>query len=228
MMSRVLVVITAASVAMVASGCASKKFVRQSVAQVNDKADSLGRGLEETQERVRQNETRISEVDQKAQAAGQSAANAQTAADRAGTAATSASSAAAAAGAAADRLDAASKKLVYELVLSEGEGNFPAGTRTLPDAAKAKLDALIARLTSDPRAAFFEIEGHTDSTGSAESNLRLGQQRAEAVKMYLYEKHQVPLHKMNTISYGATKPVGDNKTREGRAQNRRIVVRVVG
>jgi peptidoglycan-associated lipoprotein len=220
------IAVTAVSVG--ASGCASKKFVRDSVAQVNEKADSLGRGLEDTQERVRRNETRIGEVDQKATQAGTAAASAQTSAERASGAATSAASAAAAANAAATTLDANAKKLVYELVLSENEGNFSAGGRALPDSAKAKLDALIARLTSDPKAAFFEIEGHTDSTGSAAANARLGEQRADAVKRYLYEKHSVPLHKMNTISYGDTRPVGDNKTRDGRAQNRRIVVRIVG
>ena len=72
-----------------------------------------------------------------------------------------------------------------------------------------------------------EIEGHTDSTGSAELNERLGLERAESVKQYLYEQHQVPLHKINVISYGEEKPVAPNDTREGRAQNRRVVVRVL-
>ena len=51
--------------------------------------------------------------------------------------------------------------------------------------------------------------------------------RAEAVKRYLYEKHQVPLHKINVISYGEDKPVSPNKTRAGRAQNRRVVIKVL-
>ena len=52
-------------------------------------------------------------------------------------------------------------------------------------------------------------------------------ERAEAVKRYLYEQHQVPLHKMNVISYGEEKPVAPNNNREGRAQNRRVVVKVL-
>jgi outer membrane protein OmpA-like peptidoglycan-associated protein len=52
-------------------------------------------------------------------------------------------------------------------------------------------------------------------------------ERAEAVKMYLYEQHQIPLHKMNVVSYGEDKPIAPNKTREGRAQNRRVVVKVL-
>ena len=55
----------------------------------------------------------------------------------------------------------------------------------------------------------------------------LGEERAEQVKRYLYEAHQVPLHKMNVISYGEEKPVSPNNTKAGRAQNRRVVIRVL-
>jgi outer membrane protein OmpA-like peptidoglycan-associated protein len=72
-----------------------------------------------------------------------------------------------------------------------------------------------------------EIEGHTDNVGDTKYNESLGLQRAEAVKRYLYEKHQVPLHKINVISYGEEKPVSPNNTKDGRAQNRRVVVRVL-
>ena len=52
-------------------------------------------------------------------------------------------------------------------------------------------------------------------------------ERAGNVKRYLYETHQVPLHKISIISYGEDKPVGDNKTKDGRAQNRRVVIKVL-
>jgi len=58
-------------------------------------------------------------------------------------------------------------------------------------------------------------------------NQRIGEQRAEAVKRYLYEAHQVPLHKINVISWGEDKPVSPNNTREGRSQNRRVVIRIL-
>ena len=74
---------------------------------------------------------------------------------------------------------------------------------------------------------YVEIEGHTDSTGSAEYNLALGQKRAEAVRQYLHERHQFPLHLIETMSFGETKPVSDNSSRDGRAQNRRVVIRVL-
>jgi len=58
-------------------------------------------------------------------------------------------------------------------------------------------------------------------------NEKVGFDRAEAVKRYLFEQHQIPLHRMNVISYGKEKPVASNKTREGRAMNRRVVIRVL-
>ena len=63
--------------------------------------------------------------------------------------------------------------------------------------------------------------------GGPAINEKVGMERAEAVKRYLYEQHQIPLHKMNVISYGETKPVAPNKTKDGRAQNRRVVIKVL-
>ena len=213
------------------TACATKKFVRTSVGEVNSKVDSLGKSLEETQERTRQNEARIIEVDQKAQAAaGQAAAaagKAQTTADGATTAASTANSTATTAVAKADAIDKATKKLVFEVVLNEDQGNFKSGKVDLPDEAKARLDQMIAQIKADPKGAYFEIEGHTDDTGTKDLNQRLGAERAEQVKIYLYEHHAIPLHKMNVISYGQDKPVAPNKTKEGRAQNRRVVIKVL-
>ena len=227
-MRRLLVAIPIAVLAVGGStACATKKFVRTSVGEVNDKVDSLGKSLEETQERTRRNEGRIAEVDSKADSAAQAAAQANNAASQASSAAGVAQTAANAAGSKADALERASKKLVYEVVLSEDEGNFKFAKTILPDEAKAKLDDMIKQIKADPNGAYFEIEGHTDNVGDAETNERIGLERAESVKRYLYEQHQVPLHKMNVISYGEEKPIAPNKTRDGRAQNRRVVIKVL-
>ena len=119
------------------------------------------------------------------------------------------------------------RRLIYEVTLSEDEGNFTFNGATLPDAAKARLDQMVNQLKADPKGIFIEIEGHTDNVGAAAYNEHLGLERADTVKRYLYEQHQVPLHKINVISYGEDKPVAPNKTRAGRAQNRRVVVRVL-
>ena len=208
----------------VAPACATKKFVKTEVGNVNGKVDTLAGTVEETQERTRKNEERIGSVDQKAEAAGRSATEARAAAD-------------AAAGAAKDvdnrlggrinSVEAASRKLVFEVTLSEDQGNFAFGKTDLPDAAKMRLDDVIRQVKADPKNIFFEVEGHTDNVGAPEVNERIGMERAEAVKRYLYEQHQIPLHKINVISYGEEKPVAPNKTRTGRAQNRRVVIKVL-
>jgi peptidoglycan-associated lipoprotein len=223
----IMVVPIAALVAGGTTACATKKFVRTNVGDVNAKVDSLGRSVEETQERTRANEGRISEVDQKAQAAGQAATQANQAAQQANSAANSAATAANAAGSKAEALDRASKRMVFEVVLSEDQGNFKFGKTALPDEAKARLDEMINQLKADPKGAYFEIEGHTDDVGPTAINERIGLERAEAVKRYLYEQHQIPLHKMSVISYGEAKPVSPNKTKDGRAQNRRVVIKVL-
>jgi outer membrane protein OmpA-like peptidoglycan-associated protein len=221
----------AVSIALLAVGgstaCATKKFVKTSVGEVNDKVDSLGKSVEETQERTRKNEGRIGEVDQKAQAAAQSARQANDAASAANSAAVEAGNMAADAGNKFDTMDKANRRLVYEVVLSEDQGNFKFGQTKLPDQAKQKLEEMVQQLKQDPKNVYIEIEGHTDNVGSKVTNEKIGLERAEAVKRYLYEQFQVPLHKMNVISYGEDKPVAPNKTKTGRAQNRRVVIKIL-
>jgi peptidoglycan-associated lipoprotein len=219
-MRKLLLVVPLAMLAAGSTACATKKFVRGEVGQVNTKVQGLSAQLEETQERTKKNEGKISEVDQKATAAGQSAQAAQSAAD-------TAKSDAAKADARAAAVETANRKLIYEVVLNEDEGNFKFGKTTLPDEAKAKIDEMVAGLKADPKGVFIEIEGHTDNVGSKPYNEQLGLERAEAVKRYLYEAHQVPLHKINVISYGEEKPVAPNNKRDGRAQNRRVVIKVL-
>jgi len=219
-MRKFAMVIPIAMLAVGSTACATKKFVRGEVGQVNTKVEGLSTTLEETQERTRKNEARIGEVDTKADAAGKSAEEARSAANTANDAAKTA-------GAKADAVDAATKRLVYEVVLSEDQGNFKFGKASLPDQAKAQIDEMINQLKADPKNIYIEIEGHTDNVGNPHFNEELGLNRAESVKRYLYEAHQVPLHKMNVISYGEEKPIAPNKNRKGRAQNRRVVIKVL-
>jgi peptidoglycan-associated lipoprotein len=216
----VLVVIPVILLGMGSSACATKKFVRGEVGEVTERVEGLSGQLEETQERTRRNEQRIGEVDEKAAQAGQSAGEARMAANQA-------AEQAAQAGARAEAVEASVRRLVYEVVLNEDQGNFRFGRADLPDEAKARIDEVINDLKADPQGVFIEIEGHTDSVGNAQFNQQLGLARAEAVKRYLYEAHQVPLHRINVISYGQEKPVASNNTRDGRAQNRRVVIRVL-
>ena len=208
----------------VAPACATKGFVRTSVGEVNDKVSTMGTSLEETQERVRTAEGKIVEVDGKAVAANEAAA-------KANAAAADAANKAVEVGTTAERraagIEAETRKLIFETVLSEDQGKFKLGKAELPEDAAAALDAMVNNLKADKKAVWVEIEGHTDNVGDAKYNEQLGLMRAESVKRYLYEKHQVPLHKINVISYGEQKPAAPNNTRDGRAQNRRVVIKVL-
>jgi peptidoglycan-associated lipoprotein len=219
-MRRWMFVLPVVVFALGSSACASKKYVNNRVGEVNDKVTSMGKSLEETQEHTKRNEGRIGEVDQKAGAAAARA-------DEATRSAADARAAADAAAAQADAVDKASRRLMFEVVLSEDKAKFRSGRAVLSAEAKTELDGLVQAVQQEARQLFIEIEGHTDSVGSPTYNERLGLERAEAVKRYLYEQHQIPLHKMNVIRFGETKPVAPNKTPGGRAQNRRVVVKVL-
>lgn len=117
-------------------------------------------------------------------------------------------------------------KFVYSLVLSDDAAKFPVNKYELSNEAKEALNAFAERLKGENRNVYLEIQGHTDSTGSADYNMKLGAERAEAVRRYL-NKQGVALNRMSTISYGASEPVESNKTKEGRSKNRRVVVIVL-
>jgi outer membrane protein OmpA-like peptidoglycan-associated protein len=212
------------ALAMSGTACATKTMVKQRVGEVNDKVDSLSKSVEETQERTKANESRISDVDQRAQAAAQTAdQHAQAANSRAD----AAYGAADKVNARADAMEKKANRLVYEVVLSEDQGGFKFGQTKMPADMQSKLDELVAQLKANPNGGYIEIEGHTDNVGPKDVNYKLGLERAESVKRYLYENQQIPLHKMNVISYGEEKPIAPNKTKAGRAQNRRVVIKVL-
>src|SRR5262249_7261001 len=126
------------------TACATKKMVRRSIGDVNDKVDAMGRSLEETQERTRRNEKRIGEGDEKVKAADAMARSAHGEASKAHDAANAASNR-------IEAIDKASRRLVLDLVLSEDEGNFKFGRADLPEEATARIDSLIHQLKQDPK-----------------------------------------------------------------------------
>jgi outer membrane protein OmpA-like peptidoglycan-associated protein len=219
-MRRFISAVAISAVALGGSACATKKMVKQRVGEVDSKVDTLSKSVEENQERTRSNEGRIGEVDQKAQAANARATAAGSRADEAYGAANKVN-------ARADAIEAASKRLVFEVVMSEDKGGFKFGQSKIPAEMQAQIDQIVTQLKANPNGGYIEIEGHTDNVGNKVTNQKIGLDRAEAVKRYLYENQQIPLHKMNVISYGEEKPIAPNKTRDGRAQNRRVVIKVL-
>jgi outer membrane protein OmpA-like peptidoglycan-associated protein len=200
-----------AGAALAVSGCATKKYVGTEVGEVNQKVESLGAEVERTQERVRRNEVRIDEVNQQAQAG---VAEARGSAQRAMERATE-----------AER--AAKGKLIYTVTLSNDKVTFPLNRSEISDQAKVIIDEAVTPFKQENRGVFFEVEGHTDATGPENYNLKLGEDRATAVRNYLRDQHGIALSRIEVVSYGESRPVVDNKTRDNRAQNRRVVIKVL-
>lgn len=117
-------------------------------------------------------------------------------------------------------------KFVFAMVLSDDAVKFPVDKAGLSPEAQSRLTEFAERLKGENKNVYLEIQGHTDATGAPSYNEQLGGQRAEAVRKYL-NRQGVALNRMATISYGDEAPVAPNNTRDGRAQNRRVVVVVL-
>jgi len=219
-MKRFVSAVAISALALGGSACATKKMVKQRVGEVNDKVDTLSKSVEENQERTKANEGKINDVDQKAQSAQAASQRAQGRADEAYSAADKVNTR-------ADAIEKASKKIVYEVTLSEDKGGFKFGQAKMPEDMQSEIDQIVKQWKANPNGGYIEIEGHTDNVGDKNYNYKLGLERAESVKRYLYENEQIPLHKINVISYGEEKPIAPNKTKAGRAQNRRVVIKLL-
>ncbi|HUP41854.1 MAG TPA: OmpA family protein [Thermoanaerobaculia bacterium] len=206
-MTRTMIAVLAVA-ALVASGCATKKYVQQETGAVHTRVDDVETQVEQTQtdlrrtgERVGESERRIGEVSKTAQEALERAQQAGKLAEG---------------------------KLLYETVLTDEKVRFGFAKAELSEEARAALDQFASQLKSDyNRDVYVEIQGHTDATGSDQYNLELGLERAEAVRRYLNQQHGIPLHRISVISYGEAEPIADNSSRDGRAQNRRVVLVVL-
>jgi peptidoglycan-associated lipoprotein len=194
----------AAAVAMIASGCASKGYVQETVTAetqvVHTRLDTVAGQVEANQTKLREHDERIGQVSRTAQEALQRAQEAG---------------------------HLAQGKLLYETVLSDDQVRFGFDRADLSPEARAALDLFAAPLVGQNRNVYIEIQGHTDSVGAEQYNYQLALDRAEAVRRYLNMEHRVPLHRMAVISYGETAPIADNSSRDGRSKNRRVVLVVL-
>ena len=129
-----------------------------------------------------------------------------------------------------ERASAAGKlaqgKFMYETTVSS-QLAFDFGTSKLSAGMMSKLDEFAAKLKAENKNVYIEIQGHTDRSGSDAANLKIAQERAEAVRNYLAIKGGIALHRINAISYGESAPIADNKTRAGRIENRRVTLVVL-
>ena len=117
-------------------------------------------------------------------------------------------------------------KFLYQVVLSDDSVKFPSDVHAVSPEAQQRLSELAEKLKTENQNVYLEIQGHTDARGGADYNDKLGEERAEAVRRFLNQQG-VALNRMATISYGKDAPVAPNDTKEGRAQNRRVVIVVL-
>ena len=196
---------------MAANGCVTKKAWRENVEATDTRVKGVESGLESQEKRTsdltRDTDTRINQVKGTAEKAVEIGGQAMTKAE------------------AAEK--AARGKILWTTTLSDDSVKFSFDGDKVPDAAQSILDELASRVKGLDKAVYLEIEGHTDNIGSDVYNQHLAEMRAQAVRNYLAEKGGLPLHAMSIISFGETKPVAANTTSEGRAKNRRVVVRVL-
>jgi outer membrane protein OmpA-like peptidoglycan-associated protein len=197
-MSKISPLIVASSVLLL-SACATKDFVKETVAPVQTSVDSLGTRVQAHDDSIKAMDGRLQGSESRIQALQEEAA----------------------ARALAAKNLPAPPGLLMSTVLSDDKIKFSSGRAQLTEQGGQELDQLVAKLKADNQPVFIEIQGHTDSTGSDAVNQQLGLKRAEAVRMYL-AKAGLPLARMATISYGESAPLADNHTREGRSANRRV------
>lgn len=197
--------------AVMSTGCVTKKLFRTTVQEQDTKIASTQSGVEENERRIgdlksetKQEVARLDAADMENRKAADTALSQAQKAEQ-----------------------LAKGKVLWQITLTNDQVKFGFNEAKIPDSARAPLDELAAKVKSLNKTVYVEVEGHTDSIGTDEYNLSLGQKRAEAVRRYLNEAGGLPLHVMNVISYGKAKPVADNSTRDGRAQNRRVVVKVL-
>ena len=198
--------ITLSIIALGSAGCATKKYVRNETSNVATKMDehvtALETQIEDAQGRLENHDKALAQQGVEIEKASGTAMDALERAKAAG--------------------KLAEGKLLYEVVLNSDKVQFPFQKDQITDNSKQALDQFAEQLKSENKNVYIEIQGHTDATGDENYNLKLGEQRAEAVRRYLNMQHGIPLHRMSVISYGETAPLVDNKTKEHRAENRRV------
>jgi peptidoglycan-associated lipoprotein len=118
-------------------------------------------------------------------------------------------------------------KLLYQVTFTDEAVHFGFDRSSISKEAKKALDAFSQNIRAANKNIYIEIQGHTDSIGTKEYNLRLGQARADRVMRYLHTKQGIALHRMNTFSYGESRPIEKNDSHSNRAKNRRVTLVVI-
>jgi len=222
---------------LVLSGCATRKYVRL-------QTQALEPAIQEAQTGEKENAERIDAVDKRAAQGISTAQAAAATADTKAVAAQKTADGATQAAQAADRKADTANQGVQQAgnrintletrinnidTYTEGEKQtvlFAVNQSKLDDQAKSTLDKIASDLSGQRSGYMIELQGYTDGTGSEQYNIGLSQRRVESVERYLVSKN-LPLFRVSVVGLGKENPIADNKTKDGRAQNRRVEIRVL-
>jgi outer membrane protein OmpA-like peptidoglycan-associated protein len=222
-MNRISLTLMLAAAMLASIGCTTKNYVRQQTTPMINKTNELddltaknSRDIKDVDQRaqagIQDVQTRAAAADQKAMAAGSEADKAQLSANNA-----------------SQRVDVLTNAVVnldnYHPVV-ETAVHFGFNKDNLTKDAKEAIDELAASVATT-KGYIITVAGATDSVGSSEYNYDLSQRRAKAVIQYLAAEKSVPAYKIYLIGLGKDKPIETNKTRDGRAQNRRVDIRLM-
>jgi outer membrane protein OmpA-like peptidoglycan-associated protein len=237
----------ALALSFLSAGCATKKYVAQTVAPVETHVSAVeskndtknadqdktiagqGQQITATNNDLSRTKERLTDTDAKAVAAGQSAQQANTAAQEAnasaGRAQQSADSAKTFADQGLNRLQRTMDAMNKFQMVKGATVLFGINESKLTKESKEQLDDFAKQAEGLDRFVI-EVQGFTDQTGPSTVNDALSQKRAEEVARYLVNEHKIAVRSIDTLGSGYAQPVGDDKTRDGRKQNRRVEVRL--
>jgi outer membrane protein OmpA-like peptidoglycan-associated protein len=219
--------VKASSDQLAAKHDADVKQVNSSIAEVSDRLGETTKATKENTTQIAANEKAMKDTAAQLQAAEKSDMQAEDA--KVAGAMAAADSAKAANGETGKRVDGLATQLANRnnySVTAEDSVRFAFNSAKLQPEFQPVLDGIAQKLKQDPDAVIV-LEGRTDNTGDAEYNIRLGQQRLDAVLRYLVVQSDVPVQRVYQLSLGEDKPVADNKTKDGREQNRATTIRVL-
>ncbi|MBI2817614.1 MAG: OmpA family protein [Acidobacteria bacterium] len=212
-------------------GCATKKYVRTSV---DTSAHELSARIDTNEQTIKQTQGQVEELNGVTREQGQKISTldnglkqTDTKAQQALTTGQTAQNAANKAAGQVATLETKFQNRNHYVVLNEEQVRFKFNSAKLDPSFEQVLDEVAQQLKQNPDT-ILVMEGHTDATGSDDYNIQLGQKRVQAVTRYLVVKHELPINRISDLSLGEDRPLADNKNRDGRAQNRAVVVRVMG
>jgi outer membrane protein OmpA-like peptidoglycan-associated protein len=224
-------IILALATVLLTSGCATKKYVRtevdSSTHQLSARIDNNEQAIKSSQNEIEELngltrdqsqkiavlDNGVKQIDSKAQQALNTGEAAQNTANKA-----------------VNQVSTLENKFQnrnHYAVLNEEQVRFKFNSAKLDPSFKKVLDDLAHQIKQNPDVILI-MEGRTDATGPRDYNIELGQKRLQAVIRYLVVEQEVPMNRISQLSFGADRPIAANKTKEGRAQNRSVVLRVMG